>query len=537
MAITNRALELEADVLVLGGGPAGVWAALAAAGTGARVILADKGYCGSSGATAASGTSVLCVPPDERLRHEAFTSREKLAGYLNDYEWSMRVMDQTYTNLLLLEQWGYPFQSDEFGNPFRGRVSGPEYMRLMRKMAKKARVKILDHSPATELLGDRHGVRGALGVHTDTGERWQVQAGAVVIATGGCAFLSKSLGCNVLTGDGYLMAAEAGAELSGMEFSNAYSIAPAFSSVTKSAFYTWANFYYEDGSLIEGAGGKFGRSLVAKALITQPVYARLDNATEDMKGWMRKAQPNFFLPFDRKGIDPFKQLFPITLRLEGTMRGTGGIRVVDSQCATSVPGLYAAGDAATRELLCGAFTGGGSHNAAWAIASGQWAGEGAAAYAAQAAGQNIAGSRAESLASTVANSRRTAASGAAAVSELISAVQQEVFPLERNWFRTEHKLQHSLERLDQAWQQLRHGGVLSADPVQYRKGREAAGMVATARWMYHAALARTETRGMHRRDEYPRLDPQQRYSIITGGLDQIHTRPDEARPGKELSLA
>ena len=52
-----------------------------------------------------------------------------------------------------------------------------------------------------------------------------------VIATGGCAFLSRALGCNVLTGDGHLMAAEVGADFSGMEFSNAYGLCPAFSRV------------------------------------------------------------------------------------------------------------------------------------------------------------------------------------------------------------------------------------------------------------------------------------------------------------------
>lgn len=46
----------------------------------------------------------------------------------------------------------------------------------------------------------------------------------MVLATGGCAFLSKALGCNVLTGDGYLLGAEVGAEPSGMEFSNAYGL-------------------------------------------------------------------------------------------------------------------------------------------------------------------------------------------------------------------------------------------------------------------------------------------------------------------------
>jgi len=45
-------LHLQTDVLVIGGGPAGAWAALSAAQNGARVILADKGYLGTSGATA-----------------------------------------------------------------------------------------------------------------------------------------------------------------------------------------------------------------------------------------------------------------------------------------------------------------------------------------------------------------------------------------------------------------------------------------------------------------------------------------------------
>ena len=201
-----------------------------------------------------------------------------------------------------------------------------------------------------------------------------------MIATGGCAFQSGGLGCNVLTGDGHLMAAELGAELSGMEFSNAYAISPTFSSVTKTAFYRYATFYTDDG-ILEGAGAQRGRSIIARELLTRPVYARLDRAPEDIRRDLRSAQPNFFLPFDREGINPFTEKFPVTMRLEGTVRGTGGLRVVDENCATNVPGLYAAGDASTRELICGGFTGGGSHNAAWAISSGSWAGQARRRYA------------------------------------------------------------------------------------------------------------------------------------------------------------
>ena len=125
-------VELTADVLVIGGGPAGTWAALAAAATGARVVLADKGYCGTSGATAPSGVGVWYVPPDPAAREEARASREAMGGYLSDRRWMDRVLDTTYENVDRLALWGYPFPQDEHGQPAKRSLQGPEYMRLMR---------------------------------------------------------------------------------------------------------------------------------------------------------------------------------------------------------------------------------------------------------------------------------------------------------------------------------------------------------------------------------------------------------------------
>ena len=527
-------IEFEAnllcDVLVIGGGPAGTWAAWSAASAGFNVVLVDKGYCGTSGCAAASGNGVWYIPPDPQARETAMASREALGGFLANRNWMQRVLDQTYANVDLLAQWGYPFPTDDEGKPYRRSLQGPEYMHLMRKQVKRAGVKILDNSPALQLLVDRERrVAGATGVNRQTGKKWLVQAGATVIATGGCAFLSKALGCNVLTGDGYLIAAEAGAEMSGMEFSNAYGISPAFSSVTKTLFYNWATFTYEDGAPIPGAGSQKGRSVIAKTLLTQPVYAILDQATEEIQVHMRKAQPNFFLPFDRAGIDPFTQHFPVTLRLEGTVRGTGGIRIVDRTCATTVPGLYAAGDAATRELICGGFTGGGSHNAAWAISSGYWAGKSAAVYA-----RDLG---------TQANQRRVEAVGEAGFTdgsqhqlkaeEIIQATQAEVFPYDRNYFRSQTGLTQSLQRLNHLWQEIR---TTQADDNNILRVREAAAMVATARWMYNSAKERKETRGMHRHLDYPQQDDNQKHYLISGGLDRVWVKAAELET-RELSMA
>jgi len=289
--------------------------------------------------------------------------------------------------------------------------------------------------------------------------------------------------------------------------------------VTKSLFYNWATFYYEDGSVIEGAGSARGRGIIAQTLQTQPVYARLDRADSEIRQWMRSAQPNFFLPFDRQGIDPFEQRFPVTLRLEGTVRGTGGLHVVDESCATSVEGLYAAGDAATRELICGGFTGGGSHNAAWAMSSGFWAGAGAADCSrdARATARRVL-RRAGGVGLHTDN-----ASAPIDSADVIRAVQAEVFPYERNWTRSGDLLEDSLQRLDDLWV-----GLTQCAPARTAqeavRAREAAAMLATSRWMYRSALQRTETRGMHRRREHGSLDPHQRHRLVSGGLDEVWVR-------------
>jgi succinate dehydrogenase/fumarate reductase flavoprotein subunit len=514
----NGAVRQEVDVLVIGGGPAGAWAAISASARGARVVLADKGFCGTSGATAAAGTGVWYVPPDEGARERAKASRFKLGGELAEQAWMDRVLDQTWINAQQLAEWGYPFPVDESGEQRRTSLQGPDYMRLMRKRVKEANVRILDHSPALELLVDDDGaVAGAAGVDRQADETWIVRAGAVVIATGGCAFLSNALGCNVLTGDGQLMAAEAGAALSGMEFSNAYGLGPAFSSVTKSLFYTWATFYYRDGSAIPGAGSSHGRGVIAQTLQTQPVFACLDRADEQIRGWMRTAQPNFFLPFDRLGIDPFTQHFPVTLRLEGTVRGTGGLHLVDPTCATSVEGLYAAGDAATRELICGGFTGGGSHNAAWAMSSGFWAGAGAADYARS---RGRASRRGRVLRAGGAGLRDGGGTAPFDSNEVIRRVQQEVFPTQRNWTRQGDLLDDSLSRLDALWHRVRRAAP-ARSALDAVRAREAAAMLATSRWMYRSAQQRTETRGMHRRHEHALLDPSQGRRLLSGGLDEV----------------
>ncbi|GAA4387070.1 FAD-binding protein [Tsukamurella soli] len=516
--------DLTADVLVVGGGPAATWAALAAARSGVDVVLADKGYCGTSGATASAGTGVWYVAPDPAAREAAIADREARGGYLADRRWSARVLDETYRRINeFAEISRYPFPVGPDGRQLRNGLQGPEYMRRMRILIRRAGVRILDHSPVTGLLvGNDGAVAGAVGHRRREGRDFRVRAGAVVLATGGCAFLSKALGCDVNTGDGTLFAVEAGAELSGMEFSNAYGIAPEGTSVTKTAFYGFATFYTQEGAVLAGASGQ-SRSPIAAELLRGRVFCTLDRADEAARAAMRLAQPNFFLPFDRLGIDPFTERFPVTLIAEGTVRGTGGIRVVSDDCATTVPGLFAAGDAATRELICGGFTGGGSHNAAWAIASGNWAGSGAARHVRSVHGADQGPARREVHVAGDAGVR-PAGRGGLDHRDVVAAVQGQVLPYDKNYLRTGDVLEASVAELDRVWEAVR--GALGGQGIDAVRSRQAAAMTAHARWMYRAALARTETRGMAKRLDHPGEDPRQHHRLTVGGLDRIWVRPE-----------
>ncbi len=509
------AIPARVGVLVLGGGPAGTWAALAAAAEGASVALVDKGWCGTSGAAAAGGNNLWFVPPEGDARERAIETRTREGGFLTDPHRMAAAMARTWDAVHELAAAGYPFPADEYdpqGGRYLGSLQGPEYMRLQRRRVRRAGVLVIDQSPATELLHDGEGaVVGAAGVHRQHGNApWSIEAGAVVVATGGCAFLSGALGCNVDTGDGALMAAEVGAELSGMEFSNQYGTAPAFGAETKGLMYQFASYSREDGRELDIGG--MGRPALQRAMVEGPVYARLDRAEPELHERMRWSQPNFFLPFLKMGIDPFRERFRVRAVLEGTVRGTGGIAVPGEGCATTVPGLFAAGDAASREDVTGGITGGGSHNGAWAISSGSWAGAAAA--------RNAVGARpaADVLPAGRAGLRPSGAPSRD-VGEVVAAVQARVLPLELNRFRTGAALRDSLAVLDPLWEEVVDGLAPADRPGTH--SRQAAAMVAHARWMYRAALARPESRAMHVRDDHPDTDPAQTRRLRVRGLDEI----------------
>jgi succinate dehydrogenase/fumarate reductase flavoprotein subunit len=520
MIAESEHIALGADVLIIGGGMAGAWAAASAAREGASVILVEKGYCGTSGVTAASGPGHWWVPPP--FRDKAVRERAALGLGLCEPEWMLRIIEETWEKLPTLAPF-YDFPRDEDGIvQYRG-VRGPEYMKALRALIVSLGVTILDQAPALELLARSDGsIGGARGLLRQRGGAfWRITAGATVLATGGTSFLSHLLGSGGNTGDGHLMAAEAGAALSGLEFNTAFTVAPARTTMTRMMSYAYADYYDADGNELERNFGPRQIEAIARALLHGPVYCSLRRMPDDIRAHLPTISPNVTLTFARAGIDPFNERFEITLRGDGTIRGQGGVQVSTSECGTNVPGLFLAGDVATRELVAGAISGGGNINAAWALSSGTWAGRGAARFAARAS--RPAALRPLGHAGLRPNRAEAGGFDARAVKE---AVRKEMLPYDKVLFRTEQTLRASRDSLDAAFEEV----VERAGGADVLAARETAALTAVARWSVAAASARKETRGAHRRSDHPELEQGLGHRIVTGGLDAIWTKPAPAAP-------
>ena len=110
------------------------------------------------------------------------------------------------------------------------------------------------------------------------------RASAVILATGGTAFLSRLLGANNNTADGHLMAAEAGARFSGMEFSCFYTLAAAHSTMTRSFPFMYGTYRDCDGNELAFEGPRTGLPKIAKALLRGPVTVVLDRMPQHDQG-------------------------------------------------------------------------------------------------------------------------------------------------------------------------------------------------------------------------------------------------------------
>jgi fumarate reductase flavoprotein subunit len=231
---------LSTDIAVIGGGGGGLAAAVAAAEKGARVIVLEKRRALGGNANFAEGFFAAESPAQQRMNIDA--RRDELFRIAMDYShWTINArilrafIDKSGDTVRWLEDKGlmfdwipalYPNQVPLVWHCLKGR--GAVVVRLLRKCCQELGVSLLCGTPARKLLTDANGrVTGVLAAAKD--KTLQINAGNVVIATGGfggnkellkkyARFYTEDSSCGGLphTGDGLLMAWEAGADSEGL---------------------------------------------------------------------------------------------------------------------------------------------------------------------------------------------------------------------------------------------------------------------------------------------------------------------------------
>jgi succinate dehydrogenase/fumarate reductase flavoprotein subunit len=281
--------------------------------------------------------------------------------------------------------------------------------------------------------------------------------------------------------------------------------------------YSFATYYDADGRELDAPPyGPAQTRFLAKAMQKGPVLCSLHRLPNDIKARLHRISPNVPLVFDRWGIDPFRDRFEVTLHTDGTIRGLGGVKTIGSDCETGVPGLFVAGDNAAREHVAGAISGGGNVNSAWALSSGLISGQAAAARSQHfrtPAGQPVGLGRAGLQPS---GSARPADLGL-----VQAAMRREMQDFDRALFRSAAGLETSRRTLDEAWKEV----ATHAQGHELRT-REAAALLATARWSVASALVRRESRGMHLRVDATDMRDDFGHRLLSGGLDDVWVRWD-----------
>lgn len=227
-------MNITIDVLVVGAGGAGSRAAIAAADSGASVLLVSKKEISHAGATsypiaemAGYNAGDVSVPMDVQQHYRDIIE----AGQgMADEELASIVASRAPETIRQLESWGVRFEMEQngyyifkscFSNSPRTHVikghGEPIIRALDEQIRMRSNIKVLEGVTVMGLCIRDGSCVGAYG-YMD-GDILDIRAGAVILATGGCGqAFERNMNPSDVTGDGYSMAYHAGAELVNMEF-------------------------------------------------------------------------------------------------------------------------------------------------------------------------------------------------------------------------------------------------------------------------------------------------------------------------------
>jgi len=545
-------MPLKTDVLVIGAGGAGMYAALEAARAGADVILADRSLIGRGGATVMAQMTVAAAlgeqAPDHWEHHLADTlvagrglCDGKLAAILcEDGPRRIRQMDDWKVGWAREDGHIKQVQAPGHGRPRCVYVdflsTGPAVSKTLRARLNDAsgirRIGDLLITDITVRDGEAH---GATALHVSSGRLVPIAAKAVVIATGGLTRLYRRNSASAnMGGDGYALALRAGAELIDMEFVQFFPIGHLAPRLVGMDPIMWDPFRYKlGGKLLNADMREFeaeyathdtrsdGRYVLTRDLATYAI-------TKEVEAGRGTPAGGAYLSFQHVPPQEIRRAFgPVVDRLAANgidlahqpvevapiaHYHMGGIRV-DETLESRIAGLFACGEAIGGANGANRLSGNAITEA---FVFGARAGHHAALKARQRPMPSLdaAGPDIDFLRSA---ERRDSPNTAASIVALQSLMADYVGP-----FRTEDKLRVAIDRLAEMRRDAGQRPLISAsgglDPVLI-DWLDLRNMLLVAQAVALPAQARTESRGAHQREDYPGLDEAWQVSQVVSITD------------------
>ncbi|MGP3966367.1 fumarate reductase/succinate dehydrogenase flavoprotein subunit [Streptomyces sp. 6N223] len=384
---------LDCDVLVIGGGTAGTMAALTAAAHGARVLLLEKAHVRHSGALAMGMDGVNnAVLPGLATPEDYVAEITRANDGIVNQRTVLRTATRGHAMVRRLERYGVKFEKDEHGAyavrkvhrsgsyvlPMpEGRDIKKVLYRVLRRRENRERIRIENRLMPVRVLTHAGRAVGAAALHTRTGRLAVVRAGAVILATGAAGrlglpasgYLYGTYENPTNAGDGHAMAYHAGAELSGIE---CFQINPLIKDYNGPACAYVANPF--GGYQVNALGHRFvdsdywsGQMMAeVKREIDSargPIYLKVSHLPEETISALESIlhtteRPTRGTFHAGRGHDYRTHDVEMHISEIGLCGGHSGSGVwVDENAATTVPGLYAAGDLACvpHNYMIGAF--------------------------------------------------------------------------------------------------------------------------------------------------------------------------------------
>jgi succinate dehydrogenase/fumarate reductase flavoprotein subunit len=536
--MADEPMHATSDVLVIGSGAAGMYAAIEAARAGCKVLLADRSLIGRGGATVMAQMTVAAAIGSETPDHWSHHYNDTLAAGrgLCHQPLAQMLCEEGPACITEMEQWGIGWARKD------GRIiqamapghdrprcvyvdflnTGPAVSKTLRGVVNRTGdIRKAGDLCVVDLITHNSQVTGAVAMHLGSGAPVVLSARATIIATGGLTRLYRRNSASAnMGGDGYALALRTGASLVDMEFVQFFPIGHLWPRLIGMDPIMWDPFRYKlGGRLLNGRmeefTSRYGSDEDEKYLLTRDLatYA-IGKEVEAGRG---SPHGGAYLSFQHCSETALREAFgPVIDRLAANNIDLtkmpievapiahyhmGGV-VADVTMQTELPGLFVAGEAVGGANGANRLSGNAITEA---FVFGRQAGCGAAAHAKKATARSHEAMDVRATIQLIsAGSQERSFNAAELIQTLQTIMDEDVGTL-----RDEAKLTRALAVIGELTQALGDGppGDGSAFDMQRLDWFDLRNMLLVARTVAAAALRRQESRGAHQRADYPGMLP------------------------------